>query len=200
MSSLTLDPKIKEEISSIARAYGFKEIGFDTEFPFEGFRRYLANSKNSEQITYRYLFLSLANDFYNIHPLLLQKTTRVLTLHEWAHHQPPFDSKSDADEIMVQKRACEEYGNIVEAMFLDVLMCQYQRASIVSEEENKMEVAGHLEEVYPWIYTEKAMTIASDLSLRKNYKTRNLRRILIRREIIPEHSLLEKVLALKTQS
>src|SRR3989339_497939 len=108
---LKLKPDIKKEITDIAKNYNFTDIHFDTEFPFEGFRRALATTRNTKHIVYRYLFLDPATKFYTIDHTLFQKSTEILTLHERTHHQPPFNSDTLVDDYLVQKQACEEYGH-----------------------------------------------------------------------------------------
>lgn len=185
MFDLKLEPQIRTELTNIAESHGFTNISFDTEYPFEGFRRKFASSRNPDQITYRHLFLNPAIRFYYIDCVLFQKAANVLTLHERMHHLPPFNSNLNVDDYLVQKQACEEYGNTVEMMFLDVLTAQYARVPYLSDDETRAEVSEHLGR-YHWIEPNKKARVLACLSSKQSYKTRKLRKILREMGIIPK--------------
>jgi len=185
MDNLKLEPHIEAEITDIAKSYGFLKISFDTEYPFRGFQHNLASTRTSEDITYRYLFLNPAIKFYSINHTLFQKATKVLTLHEKTHNLPPFNSDPTVDDYLVQKQACEKYENQLEMMFLDILTCQFSRVPYLKEGEIRTEVFEHAEKFF-WIDQAKRESISEQLSQKKNYKPKNLKKILRDRNIIPE--------------
>src|SRR3989339_299348 len=182
---IKLKPDIKKEITDIAKNYNFTDIHFDTEFPFEGFRRALATTRNTKHIVYRYLFLDPATKFYTIDHTLFQKSTEILTLHERTHHQPPFNSDTLVDDYLVQKQACEEYGNPLEMMFLDILTTQFSRTPYVDDNQMINEVSDHAKK-YFWIEQNEKEFAIQQLSQKENYKIKKLKRMLRDRGIIPK--------------
>lgn len=186
MEDFKLKPEIRREIRDIARSYEFTKIRFDTQIPWEGFRRTLACTSTPGDITYRYLFLFPATKFALIDYTLFQKSTRTLTLHERVHHLEPFNSNPSVNDLLVQRKACEEYGNPIEVMFLDVLTKQFPRIPFLKEAEIREEVLGDLND-YSWINENERNSVLEELSQKRNYKPRRLKRILRDRGIIPEH-------------
>src|SRR3989339_630700 len=174
---IKLKPDIKKEITDIAKNYNFTDIHFDTEFPFEGFRRALATTRNTKHIVYRYLFLDPATKFYTIDHTLFQKSTEIVTLHERTHHQPPFNSDTLVDDYLVQKQACEEYGNPLEMMFLDILTTQFSRTPYVDDNQMINEVSDHAKK-YFWIEQNEKEFAIQQLSQKENYKIKISRLLL----------------------
>ena len=179
MSDLELKPEIQSRIENIAKSYGFTKINFDTQFPFEGFRNNLASTGRSNEIIYRFLFLNPATQFYSIDKTLFEKATKVLTLHEKTHHDPPFNSDPYVDDYLVQQQACKEWGNQKEMMFLDILTCEYSRVKHLSESQIEDEVNKHIKK-YVWIDDKLKSEVGQILFQKENYKERNLKRILSR--------------------
>ena len=194
MTDLRLEPNIKNEIIHIAKSYGFTNIQFDTQLPYEGFRRNLASTYSPENITYRYLFLNPAIRFYSIDSVLFQKATKILTLHEKTHHMPPFNSNYNIDDYLVQKQVSKEYNNPQELLFLDILTTQFMRVQYLNADEMTSEVSEHIKK-YFWIEQNIKELVLEQLSKKENYKPKNLKKILGDRKIIPESKSLLKCLS-----
>jgi hypothetical protein len=198
-NNLEVESYITNEILAIARSKGFSDIRFDVQVPWEGFRRNLASTENPTQITYRYLFLAPAIEFYSISNVLFRKATTILTLHERMHHQPPFNSDASVDDDLVQRKTCESYSNPLEFMFIDVLTHQFNRIPCLDNNEIATEVSTHIGK-YFWINQEEREKASEELSERRNYKPRNLRKVLMERNIIPESKSLWRLLVGKLSS
>ena len=161
MKDLKLPSEVATKVRAIAKSYGFSEVSLDTQFPFEGFRRTFACTRNPEKITYRYLFLEPVVQFYAIDQVLLEKATESLTLHERMHHLAPFNSDPNVDDYLVQQQACASSGNQLEMMFLDVLTAEFARVPFLEESVVRDEVIEHAGR-YFWIKPEERAIAARD--------------------------------------
>jgi hypothetical protein len=184
MTDLVLPQEVKSEIKKIAQEHGFTKVSFDEELPYEGFRRNFASTHSPTKIIYRYLFLESAIAFFEIDNTLFDKATRILTLHERTHHNPPFNSNPEVDEYLIQRQASAVYGNQEEFMLLDTLTCQFARIKFLEDKFLSEEVREHVNK-YSWIDEEERSQAVALLSPRQHYQPENLRRILRSRDIIP---------------
>jgi len=177
MDDLKLPLFMKKHIIDIAKSYKFFNISFDTKIPHETDKLFLANTEDKNSITYNYLFLNPAQKFYLTSFKLFRKATIVLTLHERMHHLSPFNSKHDVDDWLVHKKACEEYGNPREMMFLDILTSQIMCIPNISDNQLFEYVHNYITN-YSWINSLDKNEIERKLIKRKNYSGRNFIKLL----------------------
>ena len=174
-------PKIlQQEIETIAREYGFNEVHVDPDWPGFGSGRVLrqAKTKNPESITFEYAFLRPAAELYKVHPELLRKVTRVVCLHERKHHDLQFFSNTNTEEWEIQSKASEAYGDHNEFAILDTLLLVYSFTKY-SDKRELRKVVSHYLSNFTWISLREREQIVEELSNKKFYREKNLKRILL---------------------
>jgi len=172
--SVELTTEIEQEIIGAAQEIGFENV----ELRKHLYRFWAAaESRDLKSVTFLYNFLQAAPKLYEIHPELLRKSAKVLSLHERKHHEPtPLRGDDYETETEVNRRAVMDYGNPIEFFVLDSV--PYLINKKVDRRALQKSISIQLEENYSFLSPSDKEQITTLMTDPNFYKDRNLRKFL----------------------